>query len=81
MKFQRGDLLRPKNTHTWVGDPADVRSPVLYGEDAWPAVLLDGAPALGESEVGIYLYQRLLLSKGVVIEVFPSFLELCDKIE
>lgn len=81
MTYERGDLIKPCKAYTWVGDPADVRSPVLYEEGVWPAVLLDGETRMGHTDSGnVYLYKRLLLSTGLVIEVYPSFLEMCTKI-
>lgn len=73
--------MRPKKPHTWVGDPSEVKSPILYGDEAWPAVLIDDESRLGYTSLGIYLYQRVLLASGTLIEVYPSFLTMCEKVE
>lgn len=81
----RGSLiipLPPGETDVWVQDPSGVRSPTVYKtKESWPAILLDDESRLGITPGGdYYLYRRLLLLTGEVIEVLPSFVCSCAKL-
>lgn len=80
MMLKRGDLFHPKHPDTWIGDPSDIASPALYDDRSWPAVVLDDQIQFGTSSIGTYVYKRILLASGRVIEVYPSLLDYRDPI-
>lgn len=75
-RLKRGELFIPEKVELWVGDPGNELSPTLCGPEDWPALVLDDEASLGSSTVGLYLYRKILLATGRVVEVYPSLLEM-----
>ena len=81
MRFQVGEIRAPMPTSYWIADPSGSRSPRPVAKSEWPAIVLDESFREGTNYLGTYLFVRILLASGEIIEVYPSFLlDLCYKV-